>query len=311
MNYQEFLESIVSEMKLRLGEHTTIDIVQIDKNNGVKLDGLIIRQDSVNMAPAIYLNQYYGQYKEGRAIADITEDIHRLYLKYACNLPVRPEDFTDYRKLHRRVSFKLINYKENSSLLSHIPYVRFCDLAIVFYVSVCCNADSGLENAVFLIREEHLLLWKIDIGDLYRDALYNTPDLFPASICSMTDMICSLLDKSTGGQPEQIHPVPDCFAEYEMPVYILTNSKKVNGASCILYKDLLRNFACEKNENFYIIPSSIHEVLLVPESQGLKMDELKSMVQEVNDTELDREEILSYSVYYYNRELDCILEEDL
>lgn len=51
--------------------------------------------------------------------------------------------------------------------------------------------------------------------------------------------------------------------------------------------------------------------LLVPESQGLKMDELKSMVQEVNDTELDREEILSYSVYYYNRELDCILEEDL
>ena len=127
----------------------------------------------------------------------------------------------------------------------------------------------------------------------------------------MTDMICSLLDKSTDGQPEQIHPVPDCFAEYEMPVYILTNSKKVNGASCILYKNLLRNFACEKNENFYIIPSSIHEVLLVPESQGLKMDELKSMVQEVNDTELDREEILSYSVYYYNRELDCILEEDL
>ena len=49
----------------------------------------------------------------------------------------------------------------------------------------------------------------------------------------------------------------------------------------------------------------------MPESQGLKMDELKSMVQEVNDTELDREEILSYSVYYYNRELDCILEEDL
>ena len=154
-------------------------------------------------------------------------------------------------------------------------------------------------------------MWNVSEEDLYEAAFENANKYLPCSIMPMHTVLGQYVEDNF---TEELKEQEKQFVEKinsDVNLYVMTNNEKSFGAATMFYENVLENFAMQLHKNLYILPSSIHEVLLVPESQGLKMDELKSMVQEVNDTELDREEILSYSVYYYNRELDCILEEDL
>ena len=84
-------------------------------------------------------------------------------------------------------------------------------------------------------------------------------------------------------------------------MYILTNTEKLHGAACILYQQLLEEFAKKVNDNLYILPSSVHEIIMIPASFAGKASELRQMVEEINATQVEEEEVLSDSVYFFNR----------
>lgn len=92
-------------------------------------------------------------------------------------------------------------------------------------------------------------------------------------------------------------------------MYVLSNKNGVEEAACMLYSDVIRDFSDMIDGKLYIIPSSIHELLLLPTMDTKESEEVKNMIKEVNDIQVSLEEILPYSVYYYNREEDkiCIL----
>ena len=98
----------------------------------------------------------------------------------------------------------------------------------------------------------------------------------------------------------------DELPEYECQPYVATNKMRINGAGIIMYKDLLKKFSDKINSSFYIIPSSIHELLFIKDVNG-KIDEdingYKAMVYEVNHDSnvMSKGDFLSNSVYYYNR----------
>ncbi len=89
-------------------------------------------------------------------------------------------------------------------------------------------------------------------------------------------------------------------------MYVLTNSRGINGASCILYREVIHEFAHDLNSNLYIIPSSIHEVAIVKDDGYISKEELIDMVIGVNELEVDQEDYLSNNVYYYDRNKDMI-----
>ena len=89
-------------------------------------------------------------------------------------------------------------------------------------------------------------------------------------------------------------------------MYIVTNVRMVNGASSILYEGFLRRFAKDHPGNFYIIPSSIHEVVLVPEDMVEEPDHLASVISQANEAVVQPEEVLSDSLYYYDADQDSI-----
>ena len=112
------------------------------------------------------------------------------------------------------------------------------------------------------------------------------------SVRTMSEVMCELMGVNVGQEIEE----PD-----GPQMYILTNARKIHGANIMLYKEYLEIAAEKMNGDFYIIPSSIHELIAVPVSaQGL--EELREMVKEANDNQLTPEEILGYEVYRYNRE---------
>ena len=95
--------------------------------------------------------------------------------------------------------------------------------------------------------------------------------------------------------------------EGEVPMYVLTNHIKLNGAVCMLYPEILKEFSNTLNCNLILLPSSVHEMIIIPKSSNTSLEDLKEMVRDTNENHVEEEEILSYSVYEYVREEDRIL----
>ena len=84
-----------------------------------------------------------------------------------------------------------------------------------------------------------------------------------------------------------------------MRMYVLSNQEKLYGAACMLYPEVLSAFGEICGRDFYVLPSSIHEVLLVFAEEG-KEKELKEIVTDMNRNHVAPEEVLSDSIYHYN-----------
>lgn len=291
MTYQKFKQQICQMLQQKLSSHEKVTIQDIIKNNDTHLDGLTILSSQYNLSPTIYLNQYFRQYEDGRPLSTICQDILTLYHENKPSGNIDITFFTDYDKVKSRIIFKLINFERNQEQLKDIPHFRFLDLAIVFN---CLLEAHSSGNATILIHNHHLNFWGITCDDLYALALKNTPCLLKYELRSMSDVLKELLsDVDLDGLSSE---------EAACPMYVLSNQHKLNGSVCILYQNLLKNFAEHLGSDLYILPSSIHEVLIIPACFENSYHDLTGMVREVNATQLSREEILSDHVYYFSRE---------
>ncbi len=291
MQYKEFVTSICHMIQERLGPDITVRLQDILKNNDTHLDGLTILSDGCNLSPTIYLNSYFPQYRDGRSLSDICGEIETIYRENRPGGSVDLSFFTDYDKVKSRIIFRLINYERNRSLLKSLPHCRILDLAIVF----CCLVDSrATASATILIHNHHLNYWKISTADLYALARENTPELLPHELKDMKELLTELFG-------EEVLPPASESQNPPAPMYVLSNRYRLNGSICILYPDVLKEFAGCIGSDFYILPSSVHEVLLLPAAGDHSRDELAGMVQTVNQGQLSGAEILSDHVYYYSR----------
>ena len=91
-----------------------------------------------------------------------------------------------------------------------------------------------------------------------------------------------------------------------VPMYVLSNISRMNGAACMLYDGVIRKFAEYWRTDLYIIPSSIHEVIMIPDNGSAEPERLLEMISDVNDTQVSAEEVLSYGLYHYSRSNDSL-----
>lgn len=292
MTYQEFKQQVRTAVQKALGSGVTVTIQDIIKNNDTHLDGLTVLSTQCNISPTIYLNYYFRQFEKGTSFSEICCQILKAYEDNRAEDSIDISFFTDYEKVKSRIIFKLINYEKNKELLSSVPHYRFLDLAIVF----CCLLESiPAGNATIMIFQHHLRYWDITKDDLYALAAQNTPRLLSYDLRNMTDILKELLtDAGT--------PCPDTGKAAAFPMYVLSNRQKLNGSVCILYHNLLKDFAGSIDSDLYILPSSIHEVLIIPARYGNSYEDLSDMVREVNASQLSGEEVLSDHVYYFSRD---------
>lgn len=283
-NFDLFKESVVKALG-EVFENTKIITNKVNKNNGLILEGIVIIAPNRNLSPTIYLNGFYEQYLNGREFEDIIENIADIYNK---NLPDEDFDvecFTDWNRVKENIVFTLVNYERNSDLLSQVPHMKFLDLAIEFKFLLPTESS---ESATILIRNEHLDFWNVSLNELYEVAKVNTPEKLEAELKNILSLIPELLGEELQGIPEA-------------PMYVLTNTKQLNGSACILYENVLKRFADKIDSDLYILPSSVHECILLPVDFRMSKAELKEMVESVNATQLAPEEFLSDNVYYYDR----------
>lgn len=292
MNYEEFKSNILERMKQLLEPDTTVSLQTICKNNGLKLDGLIISNKTSNISPTIFLNPYYEKQNFFPDFDAICQDIALTYRQNRATERIDAQFFTNYTCIRNHIAYRIIHYEKNKELLETVPYIRYLDLAIVFY---CLLQMSESGNATILIHTNHLKLWNITTEQLYAQACRMTPQLLPYDFRNMTSVLSGLLHT----------PVPvdlsNTKAASFCPMYVLTNARKLYGASCILYPGLLESISEKLDSDLFILPSSIHEVIVLPAANRSYSKELADMVAQINETELTTDEVLSSRIYYYSR----------
>lgn len=298
MEFTNFTTLVREEVERRTGENYRVRLNDVRKNNGVVLRGLTVMQDDSNISPTIYLNNYYEEYTSGRVtLVNVVNDVMDTYNRNKVNQSVDMRYFLNYESVKQNVIYKLVNTEKNKALLEDVPHIEFLDLSIVFQ---CLIAQEEFGTASILVHNIHLKLWDISAEELYRAAKENTQRIQKYEIKSMTEVLYDIMMEE---EPEDFD-YEDCMAGFRdnVPMYVLSNKRRIEGAACILYPDLIRDFADAIGSSFYIIPSSVHEVILLPAGQEEEITEIKSMIQEINDTQVSVEEILSYSLYFYDRE---------
>jgi len=290
LDYASFMSFIKNMIAKRMGKGYNVGINKVI--NGIETDILTVLKEGRNFAPNIYLNAYYEAYLAGTPISKILDRLCMIY-KY-CAIPAVQEigNYSlDIIKTH--IFFRLVNYERNIKMLMQIPHKKYLDLAVTFHCLVRGEDDS---IHTIPITYNHLKRWGITVDDVLKLAYKNTRKLFPPALKSMEEVIrdfpCN--DKKDDERSETC------------PMYILSNEKGIYGAVYIIYKDIIREFARLLNSNLYILPSSIHEVILIPMEDNLDSEYLRRLVLDINDSMVAENEILSDNVYIYSLETDEI-----
>lgn len=169
----------------------------------------------------------------------------------------------------------------NEEMLAGIPHVEQEDMSLVYRFVIETNEQG---SATTLVTNQMLENYGISAEQLHADAMANAPEQFPASVRSMQEVLAEIM----GIEPEMMPGEPG-------GMYVVTCNQGVNGAGCIFYPEFMDQAAEKLGGDFFVLPSSVHEVILLPDTGDMSFHELESMVQEINATEVQPADRLSDS----------------
>lgn len=287
MNYEEFLSYVRKKVQEILGDSARVELHHILKNNSVAKDGLLILEEGRSISPTIYLNSFYEAYELGTTMPEVISDVLKAYRQNQITADPEPEFYRDFSQIAGKVACKLINYDRNREMLKRTPHFRYLDLAAVCYYLV---DHKIFGKGSIQISLEHVEMWEISEKELLENAKENTLKLLSWEMQSIGELFQSFGYQF--GIPKR---------ELSFPMYILSNKEKTLGAAVILYDQVLKTAGEEIGSDYYVLPSSIHECMLVPDSITAEKEELAAMVRSINAEQVPSEEILSENVYHYHR----------
>lgn len=192
--------------------------------------------------------------------------------------------FRNFDSVEDKLSFKLVGLKDNKEYLEDIPYRRFEDLAMV---PICMVRNSEIGVGHITIRNSHLDLWGITYDRLWKNLMENSTKTAEVKIKTMPDFL---------GE--------DYINDFDVlqNIIIVSNKEQNYGAGAVLYPGVLEKISDKYGKNLYVLPASVHEVLVLPE-QGVEdeAEMLEAIVRQVNAGVLNKEDFLSDKIYYYEK----------
>ena len=292
MDYKAFCDYVCENIENYLTEYSFTRepmIKEVNKNNGVKLVGLLISTDiDKDICPNIYLDYYYQRYEDGAGMDQVLKEIADEYRSVSEQIKSMRSVIDDdsWNRDISRVIPKLVNYERNKEVLSDAPYIRLLDLAVSFRTVV--NFDgTGLSST--LLTNDRFRDFGMGIDELFNKAMENYNVMFPPKIRNMAEMMFGEMgmDDDFGLMPKY---------------YVVTNEKCINGATTLLDIATLDRLSKEIYDegDYYILPSSIHESITIGCGSGMEVDGLVALVKEVNREVLRDTDFLSDSVYRYD-----------
>lgn len=285
-----FAEMMRDLVKDRLGDGYDVNLRDVMKNNGTELTGLSIGAKDARIAPTIYLEGFEERFEQGKiSVNDVVDEILEVFRKEDDqDAGFLYEIFSNVEEIYKRVCPKIINAERNAELLKTVPFVKFLDLAEIFVVKMEISGNTG--NVT--INNDLVERLGIDIEKLKKSA-YENMKKRGIEQKSLSSMIKDLIFDS-GEVPEELNE-PEGIS-----MMVVTNRERYNGACCMIDPEIFIDMSEKMGSDLYILPSSIHEIIVVPAYERFNVEELKDMVIEVNRTSVNNEDFLSNSIYKFD-----------
>ena len=286
LKYDEFKNELIKRIKDYVPDKYKDYDVEVTKVNKINetLDALCLidKSKKVNTSPVVYIDNMYTYYTSCKNIdmvlnkaADmITEGFNMVTDKYVYD-----------KNIKDNIVLVIINAEANKELLKTIPHIKFLDLAFIFRWIITKN-EYGFSGSI--INNSLAKNIDLDTDELFELAKANTRRLLPPKMVTLKNVL-----KAMNAPKDLLDNTP------EYPVFVLSNIYCVEGAAYITFDDILSEIKNKLNENFYILPSSINEVLIIPES-FVTSDFVKEMVRDVNSAVVTKTDKLSDSIYFYD-----------
>ena len=274
MEKNKFIEELFYELSCQLGKEFEMKQKRVWKNNGVSYEGLVIEKLEEELSQVVSLDNCYEDFRAGISVQEISQQILKEYRKAAGNVSLlSQQDIWSYERIKDRLYVEMVNRKWNEQYLEHKYYVPFLDLAVVYYIDTQLDYKNAPEHRGTAVTKDIFKIWSVEPEVIWKQVLENMGKESLFLMLVVTEEENSLMT------------FEDAF-------------QKNQGALALLQKSILDEAKKKLEEPFYILPVSIFELMIVPESQADEVEEMKKAIIESNH-EMPVEYLLSNNVYYY------------
>ena len=297
MNRKEFYEYVKDNVKEYLPESyrdAEIKLQEVEKNNGLKLTGITIPNGNQRIVPTVYLDSLYQEYINGKDVDSCVGDVADMRIEAqgkAEFFDMGVPDILDYEKMKDKLQMRICDKEWNTDRLADKVVTEHGDFAAYYAVNLEENREgiSSIPVTVSLMNE-----WGVSVEQIQADAMMADRNR-GVVLMNMNEIIKSMI---FGEEPENLLNEKLDIETMREPMFCLTNAQKMNGASLLLQEDIRKQIGECLGSDYFVLPSSIHEVLILPDNGLFEVPELNAMVKEVNETQVERQEQLSDKVQF-------------
>ena len=297
--FEEFVENVKDRIKDYLPgkyENAVIEVSRHEKINESYL-GMTVWTGENAVSPVLNLEMYYALCQGGltgmedviRRMADIVQEN---------TLPVDLCLVTDYSRIKENLFIRVCDAARNRELLKNIPHTRIEDLAVTYHILRSIDA-GGMSSMT--VTSQMMADLGITKEQLHQDAMENSTRLFPPMIENIGIMMRLIDMKTAGLGDEDINVLRETMdQEMQIPMLVVTNREQINGASALFYPGILDQVAEMMGEGYFILPSSVHEWIAVPDREGIDAKEMQAMIKDANQNAVTPDIQLGDEAYHYD-----------
>ena len=298
MEFEEFRERLMEDLRDNLqhktGNEFTVEANHVKKLQNADYDGIVIRPEGEAVGVNLDAQELFKALENGKSYDEVLEHATDIVAHGFENQPSFDiSEFSNYDVMKEKLAIQVVSTERNAEMLEKIPHKEVEDMSMVCRFVVGNNEN---EMGTILVTNDMLNNYGITGEQLFTDAAKYAPELRPSEIKGMADVLAEMMGvdvselSETMGMPESP----------EIPMYVASTHDKTNGAGIIGYPGFMDMAAEKVGGDFFLLPSSVHEVLLVPDDGKTDFRQLENMVREVNSTQVELKDQLSDNVYHYD-----------
>ncbi len=295
MDYENFKERFVEDLRDKLyesGAEVNISVHTVNKLNE-SYEAITVTPEGSNIGVNIGIDKFYEALDNGRSYDEVVDKAVEVINN---GINQRPDfdinSLSDYSQMKSKLAMEVVSAETNAEMLATVPHQNIEDMAVV-YRFVLNSDDEG--RASILVTNQLLDSMGVTPEQLHADAMENAPVIKPVEIKGMSEVMAEMMGIE---QAEMMGIFP--VAPEDEQIYVATVPDKVHGAGVLAYQDFMEKAAERAGGDFFILPSSIHEILIVPDNGKMGLKDLEAMVRDVNATQVAPADKLTDSVYHYD-----------
>ena len=296
MDFETFKENLARDVKealdSRTGGNTEVETRTVDKMNET-YEAITVKPEDSIIGVNINATSLYKEYEDGRSYDSIVEGAAEVADNALRNGPEFDMDaFADYDKMKDSLAMEVVSKERNADLLESVPHKDIEDMSVVYRFVL---GESAQGTGTILVTNQMLDNYGISAEQLHEDAVKNAPEIRPLVIQGMAEVLA----KSMG--VEDLEMMGLNIPPEQEQMFVASVEGNVHGAGVLAYEDFMDK-ASERvgGQSFFILPSSIHELLIIPDNGNFDLKSLENMVKEVNATTVDPADQLTDNVYHYD-----------